>query len=183
MIANKAVDLNVLQAQAAALGGTHVGHSIAAYGSNPNYDLHCAGSDGAIIELCQTGQTALANYSPATTTQVTAGAGAGTGAPAPELLPGDPRMSTDVRGVVACGSGSAPTPDLNGHYELVKITFGTPYPMDPPGVLIQRIGSPALALGNITASIPTATGFSILCDVVPLANQALGTYRFSYALA
>ncbi|MDE3073827.1 MAG: hypothetical protein KGJ86_00225 [Chloroflexota bacterium] len=65
MNANKTIDPGTLQSQAEALVGTHAGHTITCYGSPSNYDVRCyVTSTSEVVELCSTGQTALANYTP-----------------------------------------------------------------------------------------------------------------------
>lgn len=163
MIANKTIDPGALQAQAAALGGTHVGHAITCYGVNPTMDVRCDTGNGVITELCSTGQTALANYTPATVS-VAPGANAGTGASA-AIIAG----SNDQLGAVTATAGTSPSAG-----DMVAVTFGAPRASAP---VIVRVGALKVQAGTLVARNISTTGFTIASSAAPTAGN---TYTLWY---
>lgn len=189
MTTDKQVNLAQLQAEATALPSSTHTHGFVLAGSPTDANgiapvgdaLACVNTDGSHDDaLCASAQTAYAAHvahGPNPTRLVVA-SGAGTGASVVLHQP-DPSMSTDVRLIADVTIGTTPTADANGHYPLVNVTFGTPYPMAPLGVMVDRVGANAVALGLVFSDSLATTGYTLIAQNAPVAGQ---TYRLSAAL-
>lgn len=172
MIANKVVDDSQLQAEAAALGGTHVGHFITSTGTNPTKNVLCdAGNGTGVIALCATGQTALTAHTATTNAALAAGANNGGSPPAPSFIAGV--GSSSQRGALQFGSGTGPSAGAQ-----VAVTFKQAYP-SAPAVFLEPLNSATVALGLYISSL-TATGCVISSANAPAASQAGTVYKVMY---
>jgi hypothetical protein len=99
-----------------------------------------------------------------------AGANNGGTPPAPTVVAG----STDGRGLIQFGSGSAPAIG-----EQVVVTFAQPYASAP---VVQLSGGNAAtdALGALYAGQVTTTGFRVRCMTAPSASQGGTTFLVQY---
>lgn len=107
-----------------------------------------------------------------------AGANNGTSPPAPTLVTG----ASDYSGAVNFGSGTTPAAGAQ-----VVVTFGTPWQgvgasasKLAPTVFLTSGNSGTGALGALSVSSVTNTGFTINCATAPAGSQSVGTYVVNY---
>ncbi len=126
-----------------------------------------------LVVVVRTGSswTVVCKISPAALAAPTAAAGAnaGTGPPAPVVA----AASSDARGSLTFGTGTAPAAGAQ-----VVVTFHQAYAA-APFVVISPANDAAAALAPYVSSIST-TGFTISTHTAPAASQANTTYAFQF---
>jgi hypothetical protein len=101
-----------------------------------------------------------------------AGADNGTTPPAPVVAAG----STDGRGSLTFGSGSAPAAG-----DQVVVTFASPYASKPVvTVVASNAAITKTVLGQLTPAEVSTTGFKVRSSAAPGVSQANTTYELQY---